>query len=66
MRKIIQISAISYEQIDINHIGHSYNVLFALCDDNTLWFLSKPSGGGIADWIRMDDIPQPEDEDKAF
>jgi hypothetical protein len=48
-RKIIQITTIGH--------ADSYEVVYALCDDGSVWRLFVTSSG-IGDWHRIQEIPQ--------
>lgn len=38
------------------------DLIFALCDDGTLWVLSPDDEKGILLWKQLPDIPQPKNE----
>jgi hypothetical protein len=50
-RKIVQITAAT-----AGDGGEQWSVVYALCDDGTVWWKSSPSGR----WEQIRDIPQPQ------
>lgn len=64
MRRIIQITASAWASDVAKEDGGSSSLLFALCDDGTLWRRDAERGNGA--WVELPGVPGSDTAARAF